>query len=284
MNIEEAIQHAIDGNALLFLGSGFSIGAKSLEGDDFLTGRNLARRLYRECGLDPAPDDDLSFASQKYRKKNANDNNLIALLERLYTASEISSAHKRMPEINWSFVYTTNYDNVLEHAYQQGRKKLVPVTPEKDGRDYVMKRNVCVHLNGYIDDLTPTTLNNSFKLTNASYLTESFLASNWAFMFRRAVETARAVFFVGYSMYDLDIRRIMYQNTISKEKTFFIEKPGLSEEECADLIQSELGTVISTGLDGFWSQHDKVKATYEPKQLSRILHAFDEIESGLGML
>ncbi|MBK7000010.1 MAG: SIR2 family protein [Rhodoferax sp.] len=246
-----------------------------------MTGRDLARRLYRECGLDTPPDDDLSFASQKYRKKNGNDNNLIALLERLYTASEVSNSHKRMPEINWSFVYTTNYDNVLEYAYQQGRKKLVPVTSEKDGRDYVMKRNVCVHLNGYIDDLTPTTLNNSFKLTNASYLTESFLASNWAFMFRRAIETARAVFFVGYSMYDLDIRRIMYQSTTSKEKTFFIERPGLSEEECADLIQSEFGTVMSVGLEGFWSLHDKVKATYEPKQLNRILHAFDEIESGL---
>ena len=280
MQIEEAIQHAIDGNALLFVGSGFSKGAVSLEGHEFLTGRELAKRLYNECGVSPAPDDDLAHASQRFRRKKSNDNELISLLERLYTVSEVSEAHKRFPEIDWSSIYTTNYDNILETAYQARKKKLVPLTPEKDGRDYVMKRNVCVHINGFIDNLTPATLNSSFKLTNASYLTESFLASNWAFMFRRAVETARAVFFVGYSMYDLDIQRIMYQNNVSKEKTFFIERPGLSEDECADLIQSEFGTVLSLGLQGFWTLYDSVVASYQPKQLERLLHAFDEIKVG----
>lgn len=280
MQIEEAIQHAIDGNALLFVGSGFSKGAISLEGHEFLTGRELAKRLYAECGVSPHPDDDLAHASQKFRKKKGNDKELISLLETLYTVSDVTDAHKRVPEVDWASIYTTNYDNILETAYQAKKKKLVPVTPEKDGRDYVMKRNVCVHINGFIDSLTPETLNDSFKLTNASYLTESFLASNWAFMFRRAIETARAVFFVGYSMYDLDIQRIMYQNSVSKEKTFFIERPGLSEEECADLIQSEFGTVLSIGLQGFWALYDSVVASYEPKQLERLLHSFEEIKIG----
>jgi SIR2-like domain len=276
MNFDEAIQHAIDGNALLFLGSGFSRGAKPLEGDTFLTGRELARRFYKDCGVDPAPDDDLAHAAQKYRKKKGSDTELITLLEQLYTAADISASHRRMPEIRWSHIYTTNYDNVLEQSYLQAHKKLVPVTAEKDSRDYVSKRNVCVHINGYIDELTPTTLNSSFKLTNGSYLTESFLGSNWAFMFRRAVETVRAVFFVGYSMYDLDIQRIMFQSGVSKEKIFFIERPGLSEDQKLDLMQSDFGEILSIGLDGFWSEYDKVKAQYEPKQLERLLHAFEE--------
>lgn len=278
MKIEEAIQHAIDGNAMLFLGSGFSGGATPLLGNAFLTGRQLATRLYEECGVDPAPDDDLALASQKYRRKTSNDSKLIHLLEQLFSVAQVSDAQKRMSEISWSSIYTTNYDNVLEQAYLQTGKKLVPVTADKDGREYVMKRNTCIHINGYIDDLTPATLNSGFKLTNSSYLTESFLASNWSFMFRRAIETARAVFFIGYSMYDIDIRRIMYKTEASKAKTFFIERPGLSVEDIEDLAQSDFGTVESLGLNGFWNLYDAVKTTYEPRQLSRLLYAFDEFK------
>lgn len=46
MRIEDAIKHAIDGNALLFLGSGFSVEATPIKGDKFLTGRDLAVHLY----------------------------------------------------------------------------------------------------------------------------------------------------------------------------------------------------------------------------------------------
>ena len=50
MEISEAIKHAIDGNALLFVGSGFSVGSKSINNKDFPTGRTLAKILYAAAG------------------------------------------------------------------------------------------------------------------------------------------------------------------------------------------------------------------------------------------
>ncbi|MCG6553965.1 MAG: hypothetical protein L7F77_16710 [Candidatus Magnetominusculus sp. LBB02] len=42
MKIEEAIQEAINGNAVLFTGSGFSASAENLRGSNIKTGSDLA--------------------------------------------------------------------------------------------------------------------------------------------------------------------------------------------------------------------------------------------------
>lgn len=52
MDLNEAIRHAIDGNAILFMGSGFSYKAKNLESKSPMTGRAFARHLYELCGVD----------------------------------------------------------------------------------------------------------------------------------------------------------------------------------------------------------------------------------------
>ena len=39
MDLSDAIRHALDGNALLFTGAGFSQGAKPTGSDKFLNGR-----------------------------------------------------------------------------------------------------------------------------------------------------------------------------------------------------------------------------------------------------
>lgn len=45
MDISQAIEHALDGNAVLFLGSGFSIGARNLLNNEFMTGKQFAKYL-----------------------------------------------------------------------------------------------------------------------------------------------------------------------------------------------------------------------------------------------
>ena len=112
MDLNTAIKHAIDGNAMLFTGSGFSGGARPLEGDTFLTGRGLAKRLYEECGIAP-PDDDLYYAAKRYRKTRS-DEEFVELLQHLFTARSVSPYHTRFSEINWKGIFTTNYDDVLE--------------------------------------------------------------------------------------------------------------------------------------------------------------------------
>lgn len=275
MDLTTAIKHAIDGQALLFLGSGFSNGAKPLVGDSFLTGRELAKHLSGKCGIVP-PVDELNFAAQRYRKK-FDDDQLVNELKNLFTASSVSESQKRFSEIPWRSIYTTNYDNVLEKAFAERRKKLVPITPDQDGREYTAKSNSVVHINGYIESLTPAMLSNSFKLTNTSYLTESFSKSNWSFLFRRSLETCRAVIFVGYSMYDLDIQRIIYADETIKNKTIFIDRVGLTDLDIENGIQSDFGLVLPIGINGFLSEFDKVKSSYIPQDTENSFFCFEEL-------
>lgn len=275
MEITEAIKHAIDGNALLFLGSGFSVEAKPIKGSKFLTGKKLADHLYKECGIEP-PNDELNYAAQRYEKKFGAAQ-LVSELQELFTASEVHAHHERFAEINWKSIYTTNYDDVVEKAFAKQKKKIRPVTPEKDTREYTSNRNICVHINGYIETLTTESLNESFKLTNTSYLTESFSKSKWSFLFRRTLEASRAVIFVGYSLYDIDIQRIIYADGSLKEKIIFIEPLGKSLEDYEDSIQEEFGTVIPIGIDGFWEEYDKISKSYVPEKTSNSLFAFEEI-------
>ena len=57
--------HAIDGNALLFVGSGFSLGAKSVNDENFPTGKVLAKSLYEKAG-GKTDVDDLAKASSAF--------------------------------------------------------------------------------------------------------------------------------------------------------------------------------------------------------------------------
>lgn len=275
MDLSTAIKHAIDGNAVLFLGSGASFGSKPIEGDSFLTGRELAIKLSEFAEITPLSED-LNFASQRYRKVFG-DTKLIELLQKLFSVSEVTDSHRRISEIKWHGIYTTNYDNVLERAFADRKKKLVPITPDQDTSDYTSQKNTILHINGYIDKLNSESLSSNFKLTNTSYLTEAFAKSNWAFVFRRSLETARAIIFIGYSMYDIDIQRILFGGDSLKEKTIFIERNGKTKKEIESSVQIDFGEVYPIGLDGFWGEYDRVAENYEPADLSTTFFAFDEI-------
>ncbi len=276
MDLHTAIKHAIDGKAVLFLGSGASIGAKPIVGEKFLTGRELAVLLSEPAGLKP-PSEDLNFAAQRYRKV-AGDTKLVELLQGLFSASTVSESHHRLSEIKWHGIYTTNYDNVVEKAFAERKKKLVPLTPDQDTRDHTRHKNSILHINGYIDSLTPSALGTSFKLTNTSYMTEAFAKSNWSFVFRRNLEAARAIIFLGYSMYDIDIQRIMFGGDALKDKTIFIERVGKSKEEIESSLQVDFGEVFPIGLDGFWNEYDIISNSYIPEDVSTSYFAFEELE------
>lgn len=152
MNLDTAIKHALDGDALLFLGSGFSAGAIPVGAEKFLTGRELAIELSKLCDLEP-PTDELNFAAQRYRKKQG-DSRLVDLLQKLFTASSVTDAHRAIAEVPWQAIYTTNYDDVLEKAFAEKRIKISAVTCDLDSKEHTQKKKTVVHINGFINSLT----------------------------------------------------------------------------------------------------------------------------------
>jgi hypothetical protein len=266
MDIEQAIKHAIDGNALLFLGSGFSVDAVSISDHAFPTAKELAKSLSQAI---PTPEviDDLMIASNAYIKKFGEER-LVDLLEKTFTLKTPQNKHLKVASLPWKAIFTTNYDDIVESAYKNNGIPIKPVTIDLDAHEYTARKTTCVHINGFIGSLTPQALKSSFKLTNYSYLSEEFSKSHWSFIFRRELEASKAIIFIGYSMYDIDIARILYSDETLKAKTYFIEREGLNQEIINFSSQSEFGHVLPIGIDAFWNKCDQLLNSYVKQESS----------------
>lgn len=265
MEISEAIKHAIDGDALLFVGSGFSVGSKSINNKDFPTGRTLAKILYAAAGGKAIVDDLAKASSAFLKKKSASE--LVEMLVNTFTTKTITKEQERISEIPWRIIFTTNYDDIIETAFKQNGINIKSITADMDSHEYTSKKTICVHINGFIKMLTEASLDDSFKLTNHSYQTESFIKSKWSFILRREIEAAKAIVFIGYSMYDLDIRRILHEDDASKSKTLFIEWDELSDEDVEFSIQQDFGSIYPIGICGFLSEFDNIRKSYIKQDL-----------------
>jgi hypothetical protein len=115
-----------------------------------------------------------------------------------------------------------------------------------------------VHLNGNIKSLSRETLQSSFKLSSSSYISpDSFTNSPWSYYFKIDLERANVIVFVGYSLYDIDIQKILFENNKEfKEKTFFITKASISAKDRFKL--EKFGTIIPIGVEGFGKEIKKI--------------------------
>lgn len=263
MELQQAINYALDGNALLFIGSGFSIGAKKASGEEFASAGPLAKRLCAECGIpDEEQTSDLGQASEIFQSLKS-ESELVDYLIKEFSAVDINTTQEIIGSVNWKRIYTTNYDNVMELAYGKNKRLITPVVLSQKPSDFKDKASLCVHLNGRIDGLTIDKLNNEFKLTNISYLTEEFRKSDWLSLFRTDLLTASAIFFVGYSMqYDLDIKRVISSLSDLKDKTFFIMRE--KETKINQLLVEHFGKACPIGTDTFASMIKETRKTFVP--------------------
>lgn len=255
--------HALDGNAILFLGSGFSVGAIKEDGSTFKTAAPLAHKLLEECKL-PKEEyvDDLGQASEVFVSMRS-EHELVDYLRSEYTAVDVSLAQKIIGSINWQRIYTTNYDNVMELACLKSKKGLQPVILSQRLSDYKDKSNVCIHLNGRVEGLTIDKLGAEFKLTGRSYMDNEFRNSEWLSLLKSDLLTARTIIFIGYSMqYDLDIRRLVYSLPEIVDKTCLVmyEK----EPQVSQILARKYGTPYPIGTDEFARMIEEARKTYVP--------------------
>jgi hypothetical protein len=275
MDYTRALISALDGKAILFAGAGFSLGAKSVSGPEFPTGRDLAKIL---CGQAKVPEtDDLKVAATRYLKIKRADE-LVDFLRKTFSAKEVKPKHEKIAAIPWKAIYTTNYDDVIEMGAKASGKKLVPVTLTDRPNNHRESDSSVVHINGFIDRLNESTLLGEFKLTNTSYLTTQFRESEWCDLFLHHIRSAQAIFFVGYSLYDIDIQEIFYADKSMKEKTFFIQKEGMTEEEIFYSDLSEFGTIMPIGLDKFAEDLSSVDPLAISSDKSLILIGLEEMK------
>jgi hypothetical protein len=235
-----------NGTSILFTGAGFSFGSKNVNGIPPKDAKLLSQLI---CNLAGIPEDDDLYYSSEYFLETCPHHQLIDILKSEYTINSVSSSHERIASKNWRRIYTTNYDHVFEIASNNILNVCESVNISNAPSTYSQK-NQCVHLNGSIENLTSDAINEEFKLSDSSYVTPDTLNnSKWKSTFSIDIEHASAIFFVGYSMYDLDIKRILKNDLEIKSKTFFIVKPNENPKEIFKL--KKYGTVLDIGVDAF---------------------------------
>jgi len=239
------------GKAILFAGAGFSSDTINIADSSLPRASALARKI---CTLGEfGEDEDLRYASQHYIKKNKSIEQLIHLLKTTFTCKKTTPSQESIVKAPWRRIYTTNYDNAIEQAGLAVSKLIETVDISSSPQNYVKKSNLCVHLNGSTSSLTPHTLNTTFKLSTASYISaDGFLNSPWSYQFKRDLDTCTALVFIGYSLYDIEIQKILYENSDLKRKTYFITQLNPSEKSVS--ILEDYGTVLPIGVDDFGNQ------------------------------
>lgn len=275
MEINEAIEKILTGNCVLFTGSGFSFGTKNITGSMPLSADSLTTLLYKECSIDDG-DSDLKSASDFYLESHG-EHKLIELLRTQFTISDVSTEHSTITSVPWKRIYTTNYDNSCELCYSKQSRLLTPITLNEKIDHYKDKRTICVHLNGYIERLTPASLYKDFKLTNTSYLTTEFVNSNWVDLFRNDIESSSVILFVGFSCNsDLDLARVISASK-RRKNIFFIVKP---KESLINIKKLEkFGTPLDIGLQGLADMIEGRRKTFEvPEFLPVEPRSFNKVE------
>ena len=253
--LNDVLKRITRGEAILFTGAGFSIGTKNKNNTEPPMGKALSESI-AELGkfeklLNLEEIADLRFVADYYIE-NYDKNKLINFLKKSYSLVSVSDAHKVVCSVQWRRIYTTNYDDSIELSAKQVDKLIEKVTLDQDPKIYCKKdKNICVHINGSVKSLSEESLNTSFKLSDSSYISpDSFNNSPWNYHFNVDLGRCSAIVFIGYSLYDIEIQKILHSCSEEiKKKTYFVttENPSFRESERL----SKFGTVFKIGLNGF---------------------------------
>ena len=248
MTVEEVCERLRKGNAIIFTGAGFSTDALNVVGTSPMSGKALAKEI---CKLGKFSESDrLDYASDRYIENAKSIDPLIKLLKDQFTIRDASDSQKNICSYPFRRVYTTNYDNLYEFASIQNGIRLDSISIDVPAKEYVKKNNVVVHINGRIDDVNEKSIKDGkIKLSKSSYLSANeFELSSWYYIFKKDLEQSNLILFLGYSMYDIAIEKILFEGNFS-EKTCFI--CSLEEDDATKYVLKKYGTVFPIGVDAF---------------------------------
>ncbi|MFD1703680.1 SIR2 family protein [Methylopila henanensis] len=270
MEIDDAVRCALDGNAVLFVGAGVSFLSKNKSGSVIPDGRSLVDLLLEQSEGTGSPHPLERVAGHVVRKKGVDF--VVDLLKKHLNCGVVDERLSRLYLLPWRRIYTTNYDNVIEEALK-GHRPVSSITLDNEIGN--AGPGSVVHLNGYVGDVSPATLQQRLVLTDYAYGTSRLRDSEWFKFFLRDLRAARAIIFVGYSLADLDIQRALIVDDSLTRKTFFFISPDADELETSAL--SDYGTLCPGGFDELSQTVDLVSSDYQSVRFSTAFLCLSEI-------
>ena len=214
MDIPEALVSQItEGRAVLLLGAGASLDSTNPEGLSPPTPQELSDRLASKFLSASHVGHDLTTVAELAISETSLPD-VQDYIAGLLTDFEPSAAHLLLPTFRWHGLATTNYDRLIEVAYDRGASRaqnLAPVISDADRMDDPLKSTDTVSLlklHGCVsrsrDNQVP------FILTTDQYVSHRRHRDN---LFRTLKEwcSDRTLIGVGHSLRDSDLRQVLLE-------------------------------------------------------------------------
>ena len=169
-------------SSILFLGSGFSIGARNIANSTPPNGKGLRRHFIEQLKLPADTDYDLQVLSEEFAKHDSGK--LRDELYKIFRLTELTAGQTAVLNEPWRRIYSTNYDDAVElHRL----KNQVPPNAYDVSEPIPNKlpHGAVVHLHGSIRLITPDNVMKSLVLGEASYVNQYVVRSRWYDQFQR---------------------------------------------------------------------------------------------------
>ena len=254
---------ARNGGGILFCGAGFSADCLNFTPHETLgTGAQLLDLFNTELRQDP-PYRDLQNAADALWEKIA-DNGMMTLLKQRFTVSNVTTDMADVLRYPWQTVYTTNYDNALELAAQNANKQAEPLNNTDDPGTAAQNLPI-IHLHGYVQKWDIHNIRESCVLGAESY-SKLTNVKKWLNHFRRDIDQAQIVVFVGFNAGDFHLNQTINDLTGLREKAYFINRPTAQADPDVTAAQKRLGTPFFIGRAGLATTIRELLAKDAPKE------------------
>jgi hypothetical protein len=191
---------------VLFVGSGISAGLGLPTWEDFIG------RLGTEVGI--APDEfrelssDFRSLAEFYRLEKRSLDDLCSQMAREWRVGDdelaASRAHSLIVRLGFPVVYTTNYDHLLERAYELDGKRFNKVVTARDLAHLDPALPTIVKFHGDLDDPSSLVLAETDYLRRLTFEQPLDLKLT-------ADAFGNAVLFIGYSVSDINLRLLLFR-------------------------------------------------------------------------
>jgi len=245
--LAERLNRARAGGGILFCGAGFSADCLNFNpGETLGTGAQLLAICNEELKQKP-PFGNLQNAADALWEKRA-DHGMLTLLKERFTVAEVTTDMTDLLRYPWQTVYTTNYDNALELSAQAARKPADCLNNTDDPSTETSALPI-IHLHGFVGKWDIHNIRDSCVLGADSYLRPDRV-KRWLERFRRDVDMAQVVVFVGFNAGDFHLNQAIFDLTGLKEKAFFINRPTAVADPDITAGQKRLGKPLYVGRSG----------------------------------
>ncbi len=275
MVLEEAIKFALNGEAILFLGAGFSVGGTNKKGK-LKVGAGLSHAICKELGIPES--DNLTITASRYlydAKCKRSLPEFITFLQEELECVGTSETQDTIISLPWKRIYTTNYDNAVEVSSKKKGIERTSITITN--ARYEQGRNLeqaIVHINGYVNRLNEKSFFEEFKITDDNYNRDGLLQSSWKQLFEADLTREKAIVFVGYSLqYDQELVRCIANLNI-KNKCIFIDMADIKGDNEFKIMQ--YGELYKIGAQGFAEEIKNIIPIYQPQKKVIELMGFEK--------